>query len=69
MSAVTVEQRRLRRGTRRGLLIGAAAVLGVGLVAAHADTCYALATEAYQNVTDSYLVMWIERAGAALGCF
>ena len=69
MSAVTVEQRRLRRGARRGLLIGAAAVLGVGLVAAHADTCYALATEAYQSVTDSYLVMWIERAGAALGCF
>ena len=69
MSAVTVEQRRLRRGARRGLLIGAAAVLGVGLVAAHADTCYALAAEAYQSVTDSYLVMWIERAGAALGCF
>ena len=69
MSAVTVEQRRLRRDARRGLLIGAAAVLGVGLVAAHADTCYTLATEAYQSVTDSYLVMWIERAGAALGCF
>ena len=34
-----------------------------------ADTCYALATGAYQSVTDSYLVMWIERAGAALGCF
>ena len=49
--------------------MGAAAVLGIGLVAAHADTCYALAAEAYQNVTDSYLVMWIERAGAALGCF
>ncbi len=49
--------------------MGAAAVLGIGLVAAHADTCYALAAEAYQSVTDSYLVMWIERAGAALGCF
>lgn len=68
MSAVRVEQLRLWRGARRGLLIGAAA-LGVGLVAAHADTCYALAAEAYQSVTDSYLVMWIERAGAALGCF
>ncbi len=44
-------------------------MLGAGLVAAHADTCYALATDAYQSVTDSYLVMWIERAGAALGCF
>ena len=49
--------------------MGAAAVLGIGLVAAHADTCYALAAGAYQSVTDSYLVMWIERAGAALGCF
>ena len=54
---------------RRRLMIGASAVLGVGLVAAHADTCYALASEAYQSVTDSYLVMWIERAGVALGCF
>ena len=69
MSAVTVERRRLARGARRRLLIGAVAVLGAGLVAAHADTCYALAAEAYQSVTDSYLVMWIERAGAALGCF
>ena len=69
MSAATVERRRLRGGTHRRLLIGAAAVLGTGLVAAHADTCYALAAEAYQSVTDSYLVMWIERAGAALGCF
>ena len=68
MSAVTDERRRLARGPRRCLLIGVA-VLGVGLVAAHADTCYALAAEAYQSVTDSYLVMWIERAGAALGCF
>lgn len=69
MSAVTVERRRVRGGARRSLLIGAAAVLAVGLVAAHADTCYALAAEAYHSVTDSYLVMWIERAGAALGCF
>ena len=69
MSAVTVERRRLARGARRRLLIGAAAALGAGLIAVHADTCYALATEAYQSVTDSYLVMWIERAGAALGCF
>ena len=69
MSAVTVERRRPARTARRRLLLGAAAVLGAGLVAAHADTCYALAAEAYQSVTDSYLVMWIERAGAALGCF
>ena len=69
MSAVTVERRKPRGTARRRLLIGAAAVLGAGLVAAHADTCYALAAEAYQSVTDSYLVMWIERAGAALGCF
>ena len=45
-------------------------MLAVGLAAAHGNTCYALAAEAYQSVTDySYLVMWIERAGAALGCF
>ena len=54
---------------RRRLLIAAAAVLGVGLVAAHSNTCYALAADAYQSVTDSYLIMWIERAGSALGCF
>ena len=53
---------------RRRLLIGAAA-LAVGLVAAHSNTCYALAADAYQSVTDSYLIMWIERAGSALGCF
>ena len=69
MSAVTVERHRLRGGARRRLLFGAAAALGVGLIAAHADTCHALATEAYRSVTDSYLVMWIERAGTALGCF
>ena len=69
MSAVTVERRKLWSGVRRRLMIGASAALGVGLVAAHADTCYALASEAYQSVTDSYLVMWIERAGVALGCF
>ena len=44
-------------------------MLGVGLVAAHGNTCYALASDAYQIVTDSYLVMWIERTGTALGCF
>ena len=54
---------------RRRLLIGAAAALAVGLVAAHSNTCYALAADAYQSVTDSYLIMWIERAGSALGCF
>ena len=54
---------------RRRLLTGAAAALGVGLVAAHSNTCYALAADAYQSVTYSYLVMWIERTGSALGCF
>ena len=69
MADVTADRRRLRGAGRRRLLTGAAAALGVGLVAAHADTCYALAAEAYQSVTDSYLIMWIERTGAALGCF
>ena len=69
MADVAADRRRVRGSARRGLLIGAAAALGAGLVAAHADTCYALAANAYQSVTDSYLVMWIERAGAALGCF
>ena len=69
MADATAYRRSIRGGTRRGLLIGAAAVLGAGLVAWHGDTCYALAAEAYHSVTDSYLVMWIERAGAAVGCF
>ncbi len=69
MADVTADRRRIRGPGRRRLLIGAAAVLGAGLVAAHADTSYALAAGAYQSVTDTYLVMWIERAGAALGCF
>ena len=68
MADVTADRRRIRGPGRRRLLVAAAA-LGAGLVAAHADTCYALAAEAFQSVTDSYLVMWIERAGAALGCF
>ena len=38
-------------------------------MAAHAETCYALGAEAYRSVTGSYLVLWIERTGAALGCF
>ena len=69
MQASAVERRRLWRGGRRRLLIGAAAALGVGLVASHGGTCYALAADAYHSVTDSYLVMWMERTGAALGCF
>ena len=69
MALATADRRRRGGAGRRRLPIGVAAVLGVGLVAAHADTCYALASEAYRGVTDSYLVMWIERAGAALGCF
>ena len=68
MQASAVERRRLWRGGRRRLLIGAAA-LGAGLVASHGGTCYALAADAYHSVTDSYLVMWMERTGAALGCF
>ena len=56
-------------GGRRLLIGGAAAVLGVGLVAANWGACCALAADAYRSVTDSYLVMWIERSGAALGCF
>ena len=51
------------------LLIGAGAALAAGLVAANWGTCCALAAEAYQSVADSYLVIWIERTGAALGCF
>ena len=66
--ATAYRSRRWGAGRRR-LLIGAAAALGVGLVAAHSNTCYALAADAYRSVTDSYLVMWIERAGSALGCF
>ena len=69
MAEVTADRRGLRGPGRGRLLIGAAAVLAVGLAAAHGNTCYALAAQAYQSVTDSYLVMWIERAGAALGCF
>ena len=69
MADLTVDRRGLRgRGCRR-LLIGAGAALAVGLAAAHGNTCYALAADAYQSVADSYLVMWIERTGAALGCF
>ena len=67
-SARAIERRTARGGLRRRLLIGAAA-LGTGLVAWHGDTCYALAAEAYRSLTDAYLVMWIERAGGALGCF
>ena len=69
MPALAIQQRVRRGGAYRKLMIGAATVLAVGLVAAHGNTCYALATEAYRSVTDSYLVIWIERAGAALGCF
>ena len=69
MADVTADRRRLRGPGRRRLLIGAAAALGVGLVAANWNTCCGFAADAYQSVTDSYLVMWIERAGAALGCF
>ena len=67
MADATACRGRLRGGGRRRLLIGA--VLAAGLVAAHGNTCYALAADAFQSVTDSYLVMWIERTGAALGCF
>ena len=69
MPALTIQRRRGWGGVSRKVLIGAAATLGVGLLAAHGNTCYALAAEAYRTVTDSYLIMWIERAGSALGCF
>ena len=69
MADVTADRGKTRGPFRRRLLIGAAAVLAVGLVAANWSTCCAFAADAYRSVTDSYLVMWIERAGAALGCF
>ena len=69
MADLTADRRGLRGRGRRRLLIGAGAALAAGLVAANWNTCCALAAEAYQSVTDSYLVMWIERTGAALGCF
>ena len=69
MADVTADRRGLRGRGRRGLLIGAGAALAAALVAANWGTCCALAAEAYESVTDSYLVMWIERTGAALGCF
>ncbi len=69
MADVTAERRGLGGRGRRRLLIGAGAALALGLVAANWGTCCALAADAYQSVTDSYLVMWIERAGTALGCF
>ena len=69
MADVTAERRGLRGGGGRRLLIGAGTALGAALVAGNWSTCRALAADAYQTVTDSYLVMWIERTGAALGCF
>ena len=69
MAELTTERRGLGGRGRRRLLIGAGTALGLGLVAANWSTCCALAADAYQSVTDSYLVMWIERAGTALGCF
>ena len=69
-TATVVDRTKWRGGARRRLLIGASVVLVAGgLLASHGGTCYALAAEAYQSVTDSYLVMWIERTGTALGCF
>ncbi len=69
MADVTAERRGLGGRGRRRLLIGAGTTLAAGLVGANWGTCCALAADAYQSVTDSYLVMWIERAGTALGCF
>ena len=69
MPALAVDRPRRKRGAGHRLIVWGAAALGAGLVAAHAETCYALGAEAYRGVTDSYLVMWIERTGAALGCF
>ena len=69
MTALAVDRGKRRRGVRRLLIAAAVAALVVGLVGAHGETCYALAAEAYRSVTDSYLVMWVERTGSALGCF
>ena len=69
MADVAAERRGLGGRGRRRLLIGAGAALAAGLVAANWVTCRALAADAFQSVTDSYLIMWIERAGTALGCF
>ena len=69
MADATAERRSLGGRGRRRLLIGVGTALALGLVAANWSTCCALAADAFQSVTDSYLVMWIERAGTALGCF
>ena len=69
MANVTADRRGLHGRGRRRLLIGVGAALAVGLVVANWSTCCALAADAYQSVADSYLIMWIERAGGALGCF
>ena len=69
MADATAERRGLGGRGRRRLLIGAGTALAAGLVAANWSTCCALAADAYQSVTASYLAMWIERAGTALGCF
>ena len=69
MADATAERRGIGGRGRRRLLIGAGAALAAGLVAANWSTCCALAADAYQSVTGSYLVMWMERTGAAFGCF
>ena len=68
MVDVTADRRGLRGRGRRKLLIGAGTALAAGLVAANWDTYCAFAADAFQSVSDSYLIMWMERAGAALGC-
>ena len=69
MPALAVDRPRRKPGAGRRLLIRGPAALGAGPVAAHAETCHALGAGAWRSVTDSCLVLWIERTGAAPGCF
>lgn len=49
------------------LALGAGAVLGLGVL--FDESAGALAVQAFDRVTDAYLVVWIESAGSAIGCF
>lgn len=54
---------------RRRMLVWGPLAAAAAVITWQSDACYALAADAYQSVSDSYLIMWIERAGAAMGCF
>lgn len=56
-----------RSWMRRGKLWALGAVLCLGLL--FGESVSALAIEAFEQVTGAYLVLWIDSAGAALGCF